>query len=176
MSFYSEIEHFVEYIHSIRKLKDYLIFDMKFPSKWLIPKSMSDDGRLVPFETDSSDFRGISFVSDVNEIDTNGAIDKITRVIKINKEKELKERLFKEYVDKLKNTFESNNIDKLKNLQFEFNEIDINLNTDESDNEPEVNKLVRPREEEGRNGGEELQEQIDKRNKRFKKGGVVSET
>jgi hypothetical protein len=36
----------------------------------------------------------------------------------------LKEKLFKEAVEQLKSTFEKNDLDKLKNLYFDFNEED----------------------------------------------------
>lgn len=176
MSFYSEIEPFVDYIHSIRKLKNFLLFDMKFSSKWLIPKSMSEDGNIVPFDVDSSELRGMSFVGGINEVDIDATIQKILKVIKLNKERELKERLFKEYVDKLKNTFETNNLDKLKNLHFEFNDDSIKLSENETGDNEEVTGLVGTRENEGQHAGENPQGQIDKRNKRIKKGEFVSET
>lgn len=176
MSFYSEIEPFVEYLHSIRKLKEYLVFDMKFPSKWLVPKSMSEDGKLVPFEVDTSEQRGISFVSEIDEVNINSVIDKIQKVIKLNKERELKERLFKEYVDKLKNTFETNNLEKLKKLHFEFDDINIKLNENDAGYKSEDVKLAEPREVERQSSGEDIQGQVDKRNKRVKKGELVSET
>lgn len=175
MSFYLEIESFIEYLHSIRKLKDYLIFDLKFPSKWLIPKSMSEDGNLVPFDVDSPELRGVSFVSDISELEITNTIDRIQKVIKLNKERELKERLFKEYVDKLKNTFETNNLEKLKNLHFEFDN-GIKLNENETGDKSEDVKLVGTREDERQYTGENIQGQTDKRNKRIKKGEFVSET
>jgi outer membrane cobalamin receptor len=175
MSFYTEIQPFIEYFHSMRKLKDYFIFDMKFSSKWTISKSLFEDGNIVPFELDNTDYKGISFVSPINETEIEKTISKIGKIIKMNKEREFKERLFKEYVDKLKNTFESNSIDKLKNLHFEFEDNNIKLDNHESVNEPEIVELVEPREEERRNTREELQKQVDKRNKTTKKGGVVSE-
>ena len=45
MSFYKEIAPFVEYVHSIRKLKNYLSFDMTFPTKWSLPKSIVDEAK-----------------------------------------------------------------------------------------------------------------------------------
>ena len=53
MSFYKEIAPFVEYVHSIRKLKNYLSFDMTFPTKWSLPKSIVDEGRVVGFEAEN---------------------------------------------------------------------------------------------------------------------------
>jgi hypothetical protein len=176
MKFYQEILPFIDYLHSIRKLKEYLIFDIKFSSKWIIPKSLSDDSNLVPFETDNNELRGVSFVSSINEIDVDNTILKIEKIIKINKERELKERLFKEYVDKLKNTFENNTFDKLKNLSFEFEEETIKLENHESVDESENVELVKPREEERRSTGTDVQKSVDKRNNGIKKRTVISET
>jgi len=133
MSFYKELQPFVEYVQSIRKLKNYLSFDIKFPSKWSIPKSYLEDGQSVAFEPDDSNHRGISFVSAFDEVSIEQTISKITKVIKINKEKELKEKLFKQVIDQLKNTFESNDIEKLKGLYFDFDNEIPNLNDDEQD-------------------------------------------
>ena len=56
-------------------------------------------------------------------------------------EKELKEKLFKEAVEQLKSTFEKNDLDKLKNLYFDFNEEDVtpelDVDLDDSDDELE---------------------------------------
>ena len=57
MSFYKEIAPFVEYVHSIRKLKNYLSFDMTFPTKWSLPKSIIDEGQVVGFESENQDMK-----------------------------------------------------------------------------------------------------------------------
>jgi effector-binding domain-containing protein len=44
----------------------------------------------------------------------------INKVIKINKEREIKEELFKKTIQELKKTFEQNDLDKLKDLYFDF--------------------------------------------------------
>ncbi len=67
---------------------------------------------------------GISFVSPIEELEVSKTLTKISKIIKLNKEKELKEKLFKEAVEQLKSTFEKNDLDKLKNLYFDFNEED----------------------------------------------------
>jgi hypothetical protein len=124
MSLYKELVPFVEYIHSIRKLKSYLSFDMVFPNKWSIPKSIVEEGQIVGFETENQNHKGISFVSPIEELEVSKTLTKISKIIKLNKEKELKEKLFKEAVEQLKSTFEKNDLDKLKNLYFDFNEED----------------------------------------------------
>jgi hypothetical protein len=129
MSFYKEIIPFVEYIHSIRKLESYLSFDMKFNTKWSIPKSIVDEGQVIGFEVEDPNLKGVTFVCPIGEREVSSTIVKIGKIIKLNKERELKERLFKQTVEQLKQTFEKNDLDKLQNLYFDF-EIDEELNTD----------------------------------------------
>ena len=139
MSLYTELSPFVEYIHSIRKLKTYLSFDMLFPSKWSIPKSIVEEGQIVAFEAESQAFKGISFVTATNETDVSKTLTRIAKIIKLNKEKELKEKLFKDTVDQLKSTFEKTDLDKLKNLYFDFddgsNTPELNVELDDPDND-----------------------------------------
>ena len=136
MSFYTELSPFVEYIHSIRKLKNYLSFDMVFPSKWSLPRNLVEEGQIVGFEAENQNLKGISFVSPIDDSEVSKSLAKIAKIIKLNKEKELKERLFKETVEQLKSTFEKTDLDKLKNLNFYFEEEDETpeLNVDLDDN------------------------------------------
>jgi len=139
MSFYTELSPFVEYLHSIRKLKNYLSFDMVFPTKWSLPKSLVEEGQIVGFEAENQNLKGISFVSPIDDSEVSKNLVKIAKIIKLNKEKELKERLFKETVEQLKNTFEKTDLDKLKNLNFYFEEEDetpeLNVDLDDTDND-----------------------------------------
>jgi hypothetical protein len=133
MSFYKEIAPFVEYIHSIRKLESYLSFDMKFQTKWSIPKSIVDEGQVVGFEVEDPNMKGITFISPIGEKEVSSIIVKIGKIIKLNKERELKERLFKQTVEQLKQTFEKTDLDKLQNLYFDFevgDELDTDLETE----------------------------------------------
>jgi hypothetical protein len=141
MSFYKEILPFVEYIHSIRKLESYLSFDMKFQTRWSIPKSIVDEGQVVGFEVEDPNMKGITFISPIGEKEVSSIIVKIGKIIKLNKERELKERLFKQTVEQLKQTFEKTDLDKLQNLYFDFevgDELDTDLET-EIDLEDEQN-------------------------------------
>jgi len=152
MSFYKEIVPFVEYVHSIRKLESYLSFDMKFPTKWSIPKSIVEEGQIIGFEVEDQNLKGVTFVSPIGEKEVSSILVKIGKIIKLNKERELKERLFKQTVEQLKQTFEKTDLDKLQNLYFDFDEGDLNteLDTDlENDledeqdgQEPTVTELV----------------------------------
>ena len=133
MSFYKEIIPFVEYIHSIRKLETYLSFDMKFQTKWSIPKNIIDEGQVIGFEVEDPNMKGITFISPIGEKEVSSIIVKIGKIIKLNKERELKERLFKQTVEQLKQTFEKTDLDKLQNLYFDFevgDELDTDLETE----------------------------------------------
>jgi hypothetical protein len=130
MSFYKEIIPFVENVHSIRKFENYLSFDMKFPTKWSIPKSIVDEGQVIGFEVEDQNSKGITFVCPIAEKDMSTTLVKIGKVIKLNKERELKERLFKQTVEQLKQTFEKTDLDKLQNLYFDFDEGDLDTELD----------------------------------------------
>lgn len=144
MSFYKELEPFVEYVHSIRKLETYLSFDIKFPTKWSIPKSIVEEGQVVGFEAEDQNLKGISFVTPIDEKQISGTLTKIAKIIKLNKERELKERLFKQTIEQLKQTFEKNDLDKLQNLYFDFEEEieEPNLDINEPAEEPESIELA----------------------------------
>ena len=151
MSFYKEIAPFVEYIHSIRKLESYLSFDMKFQTKWSIPKSIVDEGQVIGFEVEDPNMKGITFISPIGEKEVSSIVVKIGKIIKLNKERELKERLFKQTVEQLKQTFEKTDLDKLQNLYFDFevgDELDTDLDTEidledeRNEQEPTISELV----------------------------------
>ena len=142
MSFYTELEPFIEYVHSIRKLKNYLSIDLKFPTKWSIPKSIVEEGQVVGFESDDANFKGISFVTEISETSVNITLTKVAKIIRLNKEKELKEKLFKQTIEQLKQTFEKTDLDKLQNLYFDFDLPDNDLTEDLDDGEPTTLELA----------------------------------
>jgi len=122
MSLFKEIENIVDYCSSIRKLKTYLSFDMIFPSNWTVLKSQIDETKTV-FNKTNDNSKHISFVSEINEESIVETISNIEKVISYNKEKEEKERLFKEKVNELKNIFEKGGLEDLKNLKFDVDDI-----------------------------------------------------
>jgi hypothetical protein len=132
---------------------------MKFPTKWSIPKSIIDEGKIIGFEVEDQNQKGITFVTSISESEVCMILVKIGKIIKLNKERELKERLFKQTVDQLKQTFEKTDLDKLKNLYFDFDEEidtelggdlddeindsqDINLDNEQDRQEPALIELV----------------------------------
>lgn len=149
MTFFDNISGFVEYLHSIRKLENYLSFDMVFPAKWQIPKSILEEKKIIPFDSTDQNLKGMTFACEINEVEITTTLAKITKTIRLNLEREQKERLFKQTIDRLKSTFEKNDLEKLQKLYFDFDE-ETNLDVEDEDGyEPEVDELVGEREEEG---------------------------
>ena len=118
-------------------------FDMIFPTKWTISKSIVDEGEIVAFQAEDQNYKGISFVAQIDESNISLALTKIARIIKLNKERELKEKLFKQTVDQLKQTFEKTDLDKLQNLYFDFDENpELEIDEEQDGFEPEDVELV----------------------------------
>lgn len=104
---------------------------MTFPAKWSLPKSIIDEGQVVGFEAEDQNSKGISFVSPIDEREISLTMTKIAKIIKLNKERELKEKLFKQTVEQLKTTFEKTDLDKLQNLYFDFDEEETSLDIED---------------------------------------------
>ena len=141
MSIYKELLPYIDYIHSIRKLENYLSFDMKFPVKWVMIKSVMEESQIVPFDVGAENWKGLSFVSKIEDNEITICLSKIQKIIKVNKEKEIKEKLFKETVDRLKTTFEKTDLDKLQKLYFDF-ENDYDENSLDNETEGATNLEV----------------------------------
>lgn len=153
MSLYKELSPFIEYIHSIRKLKNYLSFDMAFPTKWSLPKNIVEDGQVVGFETENQNLKGVSFVTPINDSEVSKIMTKIAKIIKLNKEKELKEKLFKQTIEQLKQTFEKNDLDKLQNLYFDFEKEETGLDIIDDITNLELDEQDRPESEDFEDDG-----------------------
>lgn len=106
---------------------------MKFPAKWAMPKSLIEESQVVTFNVGDDNYKGISFVSQISDNEISITLTKVSKIIKLNKEKELKEKLFKETIERLKQTFEKTDLEKLKNLYFDFEkdeETNLDINGD----------------------------------------------
>lgn len=88
--------------------------------QWGLPKSITEEDKIVPFDSGDQNKKGISFVCPYEEKEVSLTITKIIKVIKLNKDKEIKEKLFKETIDSLKKTFETTDLETLKKLYFDF--------------------------------------------------------
>lgn len=138
MTFYKEVELIFPYLKSIRKLKNYLSFDIEIPASWKIPKKYVIEGKLVEQEKSSTEIRLISFVSDFNEDETNLTFTNIKGIIEYNKEIEQKQLLFVNKVEELKKIFEKQDLDRLQTLKFEINQFKLDIEDEAERNANEV--------------------------------------
>jgi hypothetical protein len=132
MTLFEELFVLFPYLTGVRKLKTYLTFDMSFPSTWGLPKKYVNESQVVENETQSKTHRSISFVSEFSQEAVDNTIDSIKNVIRYNKEKEEKEKLFESKVIELKSLFDKQTLGDLKGLEFNINQPKLNLEEDES--------------------------------------------
>jgi len=122
MGLYSQTQDFFEYLISIRKLKNYLSFDIELPKNWKIPKKFAKEDKVLELENSNQNKRSYSFVSEYNEIEVDSIVDNIKNIISYNKELELKENLLTQKIQELKTIFENTNLDNLQSLKFKLSE------------------------------------------------------
>ena len=146
MSLYREFSTLFPYLQSVRKLKNYLSFDLSIPNSWKLPKKYVDEEKIMEQESKIDGHRLISFVTEIDEDAVEKNTDNIQNIIKYNLEREEKDRLFQTKVSELKSIFEKQTLSKLKNLSFELKNEKIELE-DEEESVGVTGELVREGEE-----------------------------
>ena len=133
MSLYKEFSSLLPYLQSVRKLENYLSFDVSFPKTWKLPKKYIEEDKILEQESTIIDNRFFSFVSEITEEGVENTSKNIQNIIKYNLEREEKEKLFQNKVDELKHIFEKQNLKNLKSLQFEIKNNKLELEYDEEE-------------------------------------------
>jgi hypothetical protein len=128
MTFFQELSVINPYLLSVRKLKNYLSIDVTFPTTWKLPKKYVSENSVIENESNIKDYRSFSFVSVFDEKSVEDLLINLNGVIKYNKEREEKEKLFESKVVELKQIFDKQNLENLKNLSFELTEKKMTLN------------------------------------------------
>lgn len=134
MNFYEQLNIIFPYLFSIRKLENYLCIDVEFPNTWKLPKKYVDEKQIMEQNSGKENIRLISFVSEFESDAINKLFENIKSIINWNKEREEKEMLFNSKVSELKSFFEKQNLNSLKNLEFQIKkpiEIEIAIEEDE---------------------------------------------
>jgi len=150
MSLYTEIFKIHPYLKSIRTLEEkYFSIDIKFSKTWRLPKEYVNESKVLEHQSDEPNKRYISFVSKLEESDLNETINNIEKIIDYNIEREEKENLFKVKIKDLKEVFEKERLEDLRNLEFgipsyevELPEEEYTLNSIEDNEQRETDRLV----------------------------------
>jgi hypothetical protein len=134
MSLYKEFSTLLPYIQSVRKIKTYLSFDISFPNTWKLPKKFVQEDKVIEQTSTISDERLFSFICEINEESIENTTNNLQNIIKYNIEREEKEKLFESKVTELKEIFDKQNLNNLKNLKFNIKNAKIEF----EDNEEEI--------------------------------------
>jgi len=113
------------YFKSVRKLQDYISFDMVLPARWIMPKKYTEGIELVESKSETPDTKIISFVAPYVKEEIEKIETCLINVIKYNKEREEKENLFRTKVEELKNLFEKENLSHLRGLKFDVEDLNL---------------------------------------------------
>jgi hypothetical protein len=155
MNLYQQLSNFYPYMTSIRRLKNYLSFDINFPKTWQLPKKYIDEKSVLENESEDPNSRFLSFVGEFNEETIESLTSSIKSIIKFNLEREEKQKLFQDKVNELKSLFDGQSLESLKNLVFE---LDKTKNIKLNGRQTKPAKLVSDTEKEGSIGDIQLQE------------------
>lgn len=126
MSLNIQLTPILKYLHQIRKIEDYLIFDMYFPNSWKILKKFVIEDKFINMGTVDEGLIGMSFVSEANEDNLTLTQNNIIGIINYNLEREQKEMLLETKINELKGIFEKQSLDSLKSLKFDIKSNEIN--------------------------------------------------
>jgi hypothetical protein len=136
MNLYEQLSEIFPHLISIRKLETYVSIDVELPTTWKLPKKYVDEKMVVEQKSAKPEFRCFSFATSFDEETLDKLLNNLKNIIKYNKEREEKERLFEEKVKELKSFFDKSNLTDLKSLEFQVNNV-LNLELEEEEQEDE---------------------------------------
>lgn len=142
MNLYEELIDIFPYLLSIRKLESYVSIDVEFPTTWKFPKKYVDEKTVVEQKTDKMNIRCFSFATSFTEEPLSLLFSNLKNIIKYNKEREEKDRLFDIKVKELKTFFEKTNLSELKGLEFQLKQEMKVIIDDDDEQQSETSDMV----------------------------------
>lgn len=129
-SYYNFLSKIQKNLKTVRVLDTHVSYDLLFSNKWVLPRNMGKGVEVVKNGIEG-DKISLSFVCQINETSINQVEDLIDNIIKSNLEREEKDKLFRNKVQELKGIFEKENLEDLKTLKFDVDEITSIINSKE---------------------------------------------
>jgi hypothetical protein len=142
MSLYKEFSTLFPYLQSVRKIENYLSFDISFPTTWKLPKKYVEEDKIMEQQSNSNGERLFSYVTEITEVEIEKVYQNLCSIIKYNKEREEKDKLFESKVEELKKLFEKQNLEKLKGLDFHINEPKQKVQLEDDEEPIDTNKMA----------------------------------
>lgn len=142
-SFYNFISKISPYLKTVRKLNTHVSYDLIFSDKWVMPKNTNNDIEVLKNGNENGTVL-LSFVCPIKESSIDSVEELIDKIIKTNREREEKDKLFRSKVQELKNIFEKEKLEDLKSLKFDVDEINsiISSNGEENDKSGDRERVV----------------------------------
>lgn len=130
------ISGYLPYLIGIRAVEGYKILDIQIPSSWKFGTAVAQvqkNNKKVQILVASNDKSNIiiSLIGDEQYQNFDTLFKHFDTIIKVNREREEKNRLFREKVKQLEDIFVNSDLDVLTNLSFEIKE----TQNDEIDND-----------------------------------------
>jgi len=134
MNIYDNIESYKDYFHSIRLHDSILLMDLKLPTTWEVKTvlALQPTTTQVKLNDKNDKLILISFYCPFVSEDVDRLFVDIDKIIKFNKDLEEKVNLLNLKKLELEKIFESNNIDSLRSINFDFNDTNREINLDET--------------------------------------------
>lgn len=137
MTYFNFLNKVQSYLKTVRILKNHVSFDMLFSNTWIITKNKYPGIEIIDGGATEDNKRLLSFVCALNEKNVNIVEEIIDGIIKLNIEREEKDKLFRLKVQELKNIFEKQKLEDLKGLKFDVDDLNTYLDNDEAEDRPE---------------------------------------
>jgi|TARA_B100000700_G_C14978244_1_gene824973 hypothetical protein len=119
---FEEIKKIGKYFYSLRQYNELLILDLKLPKVWEAEKLAQFYGEKVQFKLgDSSDTAQlVSLYAEFTGEGLNNLLKTSENIIKWNRDREEKRELLEQKRLELEKIFESNKVESLRDLDFNF--------------------------------------------------------
>ena len=133
MSLFNNISKFGPYFTSIRMHEGLMLVDMKLPKIWKDKEILGSRGNKIQIKLGKSNDtqKLVTFFSTFDDEGVTLLVDEVRAIIKWNMDQEEKNNLLNKKMIELQKMFSENNVDSLRNLEFEFKEEKLRFNEEE---------------------------------------------
>jgi hypothetical protein len=130
MTIQERLDELNPYVLTIRYGKTPVV-EVEFPVGWGVQKSKYIQFKAVKEEVDTKTLRCVVY-SEESKTSVDDLLEFIERSIKLNKDREMKDALFKEKVSELKSLFSKTELSKLNGLRFTISEDYMDLSSNDN--------------------------------------------
>lgn len=150
------IKNLQPYFFSLREINNNICLDLRLTVTWkftdIVTKYNNETPLIYKIQDKNENFLLVSLITELKFDNFNKLFDCAFEIIKTNKESEEKEKLLQLKIKELKELFQNESLDKLKDISFSENE---------KQEDTTIIKLAGKRNKKGQLGNNEPQEEND---------------